>query len=101
LIQNYTCECLGNYYYYGQYCEKMTTKVRIFKVVSKSFAYIAILAITLVALFIIIMDILKYGFGIDPVEEERERMRKEKAGTKQKSNNSQKTNNKKAKKQKA
>jgi len=45
---------------------------------SKSFSYIAILAVTLVALCIIIMDILKYGFGIDPVEEERERMRREK-----------------------
>ena len=48
------------------------------KFVSKSFAYIAIIAMTSVAMFIVIMDILKYCFGIDPVENERERMRREK-----------------------
>lgn len=46
--------------------------------VCKSFGYVAILALVIVAMFIVIMDILKYGFGIDPVREERERLRRSK-----------------------
>ena len=42
----------------------------------------AIIALICVAAFVIIMDILKYCFGIDPVEEERERMRREKRAKK-------------------
>ena len=45
-------------------------------VASKSVAYIAIIAIVSVATFIVVMDILKYCFGIDPVEEERQRIRR-------------------------
>ena len=37
-----------------------------------------------VAIFVVVMDILKYCFGIDPVEEERERMRPEKRAKKRK-----------------
>ena len=54
----------------------------IYKMVSKSFAYVAIIAIASVAAFVVIMDILKYCFGIDPVEEERKRMREEKRAKK-------------------
>lgn len=50
--------------------------------VSKSFAYVAIFMIISTAMFIVIMDVLKYCFGIDPVEEERERIRNEKLGKK-------------------
>jgi hypothetical protein len=50
----------------------------ILKIVSKSFAYIAIIAISTVAIFIIIMDILKYCFGIDPTEEDRKYIRRQK-----------------------
>jgi hypothetical protein len=46
--------------------------------ISKSFAYIAIIAMTCVVMFVVIMDILKYCFGIDPVGEELERIRREK-----------------------
>lgn len=45
--------------------------------VSKSFAYIGIVAMVSVVIFIVVMDILKYCFGIDPVREERERLRRE------------------------
>jgi hypothetical protein len=51
-FHNFTCDCLGESYY----CEITVTKTVIYQVVSKSFAYIAIIA----------MDILKYYFGIDP-----------------------------------
>ncbi len=73
LLLNYRCECLGDSYS-DRHCEITATKIIIYKIVSKSFAYVAIIAIVSVAMFIVIMDILKYCFGIDPVDEERERM---------------------------
>ncbi|CAF1315687.1 unnamed protein product [Adineta ricciae] len=75
LFLNYTCECLGNNYYSGRHCEITSRKIVIFKFVSKSFSYIAMI---IVAMFIVIMDILKYCFGIDPVAEKRRRIRREK-----------------------
>ena len=82
-LLNYTCECLGDSYF-GQHCQFTATKIVILQMVSKSFAYVAIIAMVVVAMFIVIMDILKYCFGIDPVEEERERMRREKREKKRK-----------------
>lgn len=66
LFRNYTCECLAGSYY-GLHCEITTTRIIIYQIVSKSFAYIAIIAMTSVSTFIIVMDILKYYFGIDPI----------------------------------
>ncbi len=39
---------------------------------------------TSVAMFVVIMDILKYCFGIDPICEERERIRRKKQAKKRK-----------------
>ena len=78
LFMNYTCECLGESYS-GRHCEITSTKTVLFQTVSKSFAYVAIIFLVAIVAFIIIMDILKYGFGIDPVKHERERLRREKA----------------------
>jgi hypothetical protein len=75
-VLNYTCECLDGYS--GQYCENIAKRIIIYKIVSKSLSYIAIIAIVSVAMFVLIMDILKYCFGIDPVEVERKRLRREK-----------------------
>jgi hypothetical protein len=83
LLLNFTCECLVGGYS-GRYCEITARRIFIYKIVSKSFSYIAIIAITSVAIFVIIMDILKYCFGIDPVSEERERIRREKRAKKRK-----------------
>ncbi len=83
LLLNYTCECLGDSYS-GRHCEITTTKIIIYKIVSKSFAYVAIIAIASAVMFIVIMDILKYCFGIDPVREERERIRRKKLEKKRK-----------------
>ena len=77
MIGTYKCECFGGMYY-GDHCEFTTRKIIIIKFVAKSFAYVGILAMVSVAIFIIVMDILKYGFGIDPVHEEREKLRHEK-----------------------
>lgn len=74
-FRTYTCECLAESFS-GQHCEIVATKIQIYKIVSKSFAYVGIIVMTSVALFIIIMDILKYGLGIDPVETERNRTRR-------------------------
>ena len=72
---NFTCECLGNSYS-GRYCEITSSRTVAHQMVSKSFGYIAILALIIVGAFIVAMDILKYCFGIDPVREERERIRR-------------------------
>jgi hypothetical protein len=52
--------------------------------VSKSFGYIAILCLTIVILFFVIMDVLKYVFGIDPTKDELERIRREKRAKRRK-----------------
>jgi hypothetical protein len=84
LLLNYSCECLiGSYS--GRYCEITAKRIIIFKSVSKSFAYIAIIALVSVAIFVIIMDILKYCFGIDPTREGLERIQQEKRVKKHKS----------------
>ena len=72
------CECLQGSYS-GEFCEITATRIIIYQIVSKSCAYIAILALVIVALFVIIMDILKYGFGIDPTAEFLEEVRRENA----------------------
>jgi hypothetical protein len=83
LLLNYTCECLSGSYS-GRHCEITAKRIIIYKIVSKSFAYIVIIAITTVAMFVLIMDILKYCFGIDPVHVERERYRRQKQARKRK-----------------
>lgn len=79
---NFSCECL--YGYSGQYCETETTTLAVYQIVSTSFAYVAIIAMGAVVTFVVVMDILKYCFGIDPVEEEREKMRQERRAKKRK-----------------
>ncbi|CAF1385769.1 unnamed protein product [Adineta ricciae] len=74
LLGAYKCECLSGTA--GEHCEKVTTKLYIYRVVAMSFAFIAILAMISVILFVIIMDVLRYFFGIDPIRRERERIRK-------------------------
>jgi hypothetical protein len=83
LFRNYSCLCVGDSYS-GQYCEIIATRIKIYKIVSKSFAYVAIIAMISVVMFIIIMDILKYCFGIDPTHGDLERIRREKRAKKRK-----------------
>lgn len=71
------CECLPGSFT-GDQCEITLKKVSLLRIISKSFAYVAIVALCSVALFVIVMDILKYFFGIDPVAEDREQLRQEK-----------------------
>ena len=68
-LLNYTCQCLGDQYS-GQHCEIVSSKTAVLQIFSKSFAYIVIIAMITVAMFITILDVLKYFFGIDPVGDE-------------------------------
>lgn len=77
LLLDYKCECLSDSYS-GRYCEFIAKRFATLKIVSKSFAYIVIIVIASTAMFIIIMDVLKYCFGIDPVHDERERLQRQK-----------------------
>jgi hypothetical protein len=74
-FMNYTCECLGDSYS-GLHCEIVSTKTATYKTVSKSLAYVAIIAMTAVAMFIIAMDVLKYCFGIDVTYTELQQIRR-------------------------
>lgn len=69
-LLNYSCLCLTGSYS-GQLCEITEQKIYIRQTVSKSFAYIVIIAIIGVAVVVVTMDVLKYCFGIDPVGRER------------------------------
>ncbi len=73
LLLNYTCQCLGDSYS-GRYCEITSNTLIIHQVVAKSFAYIAILAMISVVMFVVILDVLKYFFGIDPVDRTRKKL---------------------------
>jgi hypothetical protein len=77
LLLDYKCECLFGTP--GCHCEDVATSLLIRQYISKGFAYIAIIVLASTAAFIIILDILKYVFGIDPVRGERDRIRRKRA----------------------
>jgi hypothetical protein len=79
--------------YSGRHCEHVSRSIIIRQYVSKAFSYVAILALVFVFGFVIIMDILKYVFGIDPVREERELIRRRRAAFQQKNHAIQKPQN--------
>ncbi|CAF1317461.1 unnamed protein product [Rotaria sp. Silwood1] len=70
------CLCVESTYYYGDYCQFKTTTLKVKEILSKSFASIAIGAIITTCAFVIVMDVLKYVFHIDPVATERDNYRK-------------------------
>jgi hypothetical protein len=51
--------------------------------VSRSFAFVAIAALICVLMFIVTMDILKYCFGVDPVDSPSERDMRRNLGQKE------------------
>jgi hypothetical protein len=76
-LLNFTCECTTSSYS-GRYCERTSSQLVVKQTVSRSFAYIAILAISGLFGFIIIMDVLKYVFKIDTVTTDRKRAEEKK-----------------------
>jgi len=75
LFLGYKCECLFGSS--GHHCEDIETSIVTRQYIAKSFAYIAIIAISSVAGFIIVLDTLKYVFGIDVTQKERDEIRRE------------------------
>jgi hypothetical protein len=67
----YGCECLGSEYS-GTRCETVSSSTRIQQAVSRSFGYVAIVSMCLMGSFFVVMDVLKYVFGIDPVVTKKE-----------------------------
>ncbi|CAF3629706.1 unnamed protein product [Rotaria socialis] len=76
VAMQWQCLCLNSVYYYGDLCQFKTNKLKIREILSSSFAYIAIGAISVTCTFVIVMDVLKYAFHIDPVECERDNYRR-------------------------
>ena len=68
---NWSCQCVDASLYSGEFCQDESSALVTKQILSKSFAFIAIVAITTVFGFVIVMDVLKYFFGIDPVDRER------------------------------
>ena len=77
LLRNFTCECLDASYS-GRYCEITPRKIIIHRIVARSIGYVAIICLISTGLFIIIMDVLKYVFNIDPCKDELDKLRKKK-----------------------
>ncbi|CAF3991505.1 unnamed protein product [Adineta steineri] len=74
LTKNYTCECLGDSYS-GRYCQIESNTLVFHQTISKSFAFIAIIAMASVMMIVIVMDIMKYCFGIDVISKDLKRIR--------------------------
>lgn len=83
LFMDYKCECLGESFS-GQHCEKVARKIALLRAISKSVGYIAIIFLVSTASFFVIMDILKYCFGIDVTKDELDRVRRNKVKDKAK-----------------
>jgi hypothetical protein len=64
LLLDYKCECLGESFS-GRYCEITDSKIQLHQILGKSFTYVAIITMISAGMFIVIMNILKYCFGID------------------------------------
>ena len=67
MLLNYTCDCLEGSFLV-RHCEMRSSQLAVYQTISKSFAYVVIIAMIIVALFIVVLDILKYCFGIDPID---------------------------------
>ena len=69
-LSSYECLCLGTSYS-GRHCEIVSKKTAVLRSVASAMTYIMALIVGGFIAFIVIMDILKYVFGIDPVKVER------------------------------
>ena len=82
LLNNYTCQCLGTNSYSGRYCQIISRQMIIYQIISKSFASLAIIIIISTILFIVLMDIFKYYFNNNPIDQELQQIRRKKMKTK-------------------
>lgn len=63
LVSGFSCECIKDSYS-GVYCEIKSRSSELHTMVSRSFVSIAIFALLTLMTFVLILDILKYMFGI-------------------------------------
>ena len=78
-LLNYTCQCLG-VSYSGRHCEIKATATVVKQAVSRSFAFVGIVALVSVLTFIVTMDVLRYGFGVDPIDRSAEQASRRRRG---------------------
>jgi hypothetical protein len=90
---NWSCQCIDKSLFTGTYCENKASTLVVKELTSRSFAGVAIGCLSTVVSFILILDILKYCFHIDPLLEERqnEMRRQQTEGMKQRPNQQQPT----------
>lgn len=74
---DYSCECLSDSYS-GRYCERSADDIVLRRTISRSVGYVAITALIMSAMFIVTLDLLKYGFGVDPVNRPEEKLMRRK-----------------------
>ena len=60
----YRCLCVSDLYS-GVYCEIVSWKIKMYRICALTIACVAIAMIIGCATYIVTMDVLKYGFGID------------------------------------
>ena len=63
-LLHYTCQCLGTSYS-GRHCEIKSKATAVLQAVSRSFAFVAIIAMVTLALLIVLLDVLKYCFNVN------------------------------------
>ena len=74
---SYSCQCLGESYS-GRHCEIKSSSIVLLQTVSRVFGYIGILALVTVAAWVLFLDVLKYGFGVDPAREDSDKRQRKK-----------------------
>ena len=83
LFRDYTCLCLSNNYV-GRYCETKQSPLLLLQKVTKSFASIATVYIVCICLFVIVLDILRFVFGINSTLADLKRLLRRRAARKTK-----------------
>ena len=73
ILLNFTCECTTNDFT-GRYCEIKSSSLASKQTINRGLGYIAILALAFVAITIVLMDVMKYVFNIDPAQKERKQI---------------------------
>jgi hypothetical protein len=67
---NWSCLCTNTELYSGTYCQIKSSSLKTKEIVTRSFGVVAIGCISTVVGFVLLMDVLKYGFNVDPVDTE-------------------------------
>ncbi len=73
-LLNYTCQCIDESILWNN----SNVHIVVCQTVWKSFAYIVIITMLIVAMFIIILDVLKYCFHINPAGNKSEQIQQKK-----------------------